>query len=93
MEANFPTTEINVNIKGDILHCEANIWSKCLMKYINAEVDDYSKRINIKIRDAIGDKDSINIKPLIKDFISRVNVIETLPDDGYDKLLSENVVF
>lgn len=93
MESNFPTEEINVNIKGDILHCEANIWSKCLMKYINAEVDDYSKRINIKIRDAIGDKDSINIKPLIKDFISRVNVIETLPDDGYDKLLSENIVF
>lgn len=93
MEANFPTNEINVTIKGDILHSDINIWAKYFIKYINSEEDDYSKRLNTKIRDLLKNKDSADIKPLIEDFIQRVEVIETLSDDGYDILLSENIIF
>lgn len=93
MESNFPTSEINVSIKGNILHCDTNIWSKCLLKYINSEVDDYSKRTNTKIRNMLENKESVNIKDLVKKFIDKVDVIDTLSDDGYDILLSENIIF
>jgi hypothetical protein len=93
MEANFPTEDVNVSIKDDILQCNTNIWSKCFIKYINEEVDDYSKRLNAKIRDLLKNKDSLDIKPLIQDFINKVEVIDTLSDDDYDKLFTNNIVF
>lgn len=98
MESNFPGIDMFVSFNNHRLTCEDNIWSRYLMEYLNDHPDDYSFQLYNKINKHLQNSESINIrniegKDLIKNFIERVQVLETLPDNGYDVLLSQNIVF
>ena len=98
MEASFPKSGLTVSFNNHKLICDENIWSRYLMEYLNDHPDDYSFDLYNKINKCLDVSPSVNIrnvegKDLIKDFIERVQVIETLPDEGYDILLSQNIVF
>lgn len=98
MDSSFVPDNVLVTLNEDKLICDTNIWTKYFVKYINSQIDDFSKNLYDKLMIEFKNFKTINIRSyknedLLKEFISRVDILSTLADEEYDNLLSENLVF
>jgi len=100
MASNFPPEKMRARLgpEGKIETVESNIWARYWAKLLNegrggdAESPGIARVREEVERNADGETDLLQLDS-VKEFVQRVEVLETLDDKSYDRLLTENVVF
>jgi len=90
MDSNFCPENVTMTNIDNNIKCDANIWTKYFAKYVQEKGDDFSRSIYNKI--------GINIRnfegnDLLKSFLERVDILETMSNTMYDELLCQNIMF
>lgn len=93
MDSNFCPDNVEVKLVDGKLYCKTNIWAQYYIKYINSQVDDYSKDMHAKIMMLLQSQPVINIRNMLDSFLAKVNVLSTLSNEEFDNMYVSNIVF
>lgn len=98
MDSNFCPNEVKVKIVDGKLNSMNNIWTQYYIKYINSQCDQYSSQKYNFLMTILSNLEEIDLRSyngedLLMDFLDRVNILDGLPNEEYDKLFVDNIVF
>jgi hypothetical protein len=98
MDGNFPPDSIMMkSVDGKIIS-DFNKWTTYFARYIDESPDSFSSNLKGVINDCLLQENTIDIRShgdvdLIKDFLDKISVINTLSNDELDLMYGCNIIF